>query len=94
MTAIPDDAYYFNIHKRFPDLQLDDFWNDDPNPRIMDSNDEFNVDNLSTNQYINHTISKMNINREKEINSNDSQITFLMKKNYNWGPAQQKPGLG
>ncbi|CAB5173457.1 unnamed protein product [Rhizophagus irregularis] len=94
MTAIPDDAYYFNIHKRFPDLQLDDFWNDDPNPRIMNSNDEFNVDNLSTNQYINHAISKMNINREKEINSNDSQITFLMKKNYNWGPAQQKPGLG
>ncbi|CAB5209276.1 unnamed protein product [Rhizophagus irregularis] len=83
MTAVPDDAYYFNIHKRFPDLQLDDFWNDDPNPRIMDSNDEFNMDNLSTNQCINHVISKMNINRKKEINSNDSQVTFPMEKNYN-----------
>ncbi|GBC44298.2 hypothetical protein GLOIN_2v1783204 [Rhizophagus irregularis DAOM 181602=DAOM 197198] len=83
MTAVPDDAYYFNIHKRFPDLQLDDFWNDDPNPRIMDSNDEFNMDNLLTNQCINHVISKMNINRKKEINSNDSQVTFPMEKNYN-----------
>ncbi|UZO29536.1 uncharacterized protein OCT59_023006 [Rhizophagus irregularis] len=82
MTAVPD-AYYFNIHKRFPDLQLDDFWNDNPNPRIMDSNDELNVDNLLTNQCINHAISKMNINREEEINSDDSQITFLMEKNYN-----------
>ncbi|UZO23436.1 uncharacterized protein OCT59_015776 [Rhizophagus irregularis] len=82
MTAVPD-AYYFNIHKRFPDLQLDDFWDDNPNPRIMDSNDELNVDNLSTNQCINHAISKMNINREEEINSDDSQITFPMEKNYN-----------
>ncbi|CAB4489125.1 unnamed protein product [Rhizophagus irregularis] len=55
MTAVPDDAYYFNIYKRFPDLQLDDFWDDNPNPRIMD----------------------------KEINSNDSQVTFPMEKNYN-----------
>ncbi|PKC10723.1 hypothetical protein RhiirA5_414013 [Rhizophagus irregularis] len=84
MTAVPDDAYYFNIHKRFPDLQLDDFWDDNPNPRIMDSNDELNVDNLSTNQCINHAISKMNINREEEINSNDSQVTFPMEKNYNY----------
>ncbi|CAB5112397.1 uncharacterized protein OCT59_024856 [Rhizophagus irregularis] len=84
MTAVPDDAYYFNIHKRFPDLQLDDFWDDNPNPRIMDSNDEFNVNNLSTNQCINHAISKMNINREEEINSNDSQVTFPMEKNYNY----------
>ncbi|PKK57765.1 hypothetical protein RhiirC2_790459 [Rhizophagus irregularis] len=82
MTAVPD-AYYFNIHKRFPDLQLDDFWDDNPNPRIMDSNDELNVDNLSTNQCINHAISKMNINQEEEINSDDSQITFPMEKNYN-----------
>ncbi|UZO10453.1 uncharacterized protein OCT59_002035 [Rhizophagus irregularis] len=82
MTAVPD-AYYFNIHKRLPDLQLDDFWDDNPNPRIMDSNDELNVDNLSTNQCINHAISKMNINREEEINSDDSQITFPMEKNYN-----------
>ncbi|CAB4490004.1 unnamed protein product [Rhizophagus irregularis] len=49
----------------------------------MDSNDELNVDNLSTNQCINHAISKMNINREEEINSDDSQITFPMEKNYN-----------
>ncbi|CAB4383082.1 unnamed protein product [Rhizophagus irregularis] len=82
MTAVPD-AYYFNIHKRFPDLQLDDFWDDNPNPRIMDSNDELNVDNLSTNQCINHAISKMNINQKEEINSDDSQITFPMEKNYN-----------
>ncbi|RGB22385.1 hypothetical protein C1646_776171 [Rhizophagus diaphanus] len=40
ITAVPN-AYYFNIHKRFLDLQLDDFWDDNSNPRIMD-NPKFN----------------------------------------------------
>lgn len=26
MTAIPNDAHYFNIHKRFLTSQLEDFW--------------------------------------------------------------------
>lgn len=76
MTAVPDDAHYFNIHKRLPALQLDDFWDDNPNPRIADSDDEFNLDNLSTNQCINYAISKMNISQEENL---DSQVAFPEK---------------
>ncbi|GET62116.1 hypothetical protein GLOIN_2v1781884 [Rhizophagus irregularis DAOM 181602=DAOM 197198] len=37
--------YSFNIYKRFPDLQLNNFWNDNLNPRIMDK-EKINSDDL------------------------------------------------
>ncbi|PKB97217.1 hypothetical protein RhiirA5_433525 [Rhizophagus irregularis] len=38
-------AKYLEMTVRFPDLQLNNFWNDDLNPRIMDK-EEINSDDL------------------------------------------------
>ncbi|CAB4489998.1 unnamed protein product [Rhizophagus irregularis] len=74
MTAIPNDAHYFNIHKRFPTSQLEDFWENNPNFRTTDN--ELDLDSLSISQYINCAISKMNPKEE------DSQVAFLLEKTY------------
>ncbi|PKK57776.1 hypothetical protein RhiirC2_871746 [Rhizophagus irregularis] len=78
MTAIPNDAHYFNIHKRFPTSQLEDFWEDNPNFRTTD--DELDLDSSSISQCINCAISKMNP-KEEELNS-DSQVAFPLEKTY------------
>ncbi|PKB93958.1 hypothetical protein RhiirA5_439919 [Rhizophagus irregularis] len=78
MTAIPNDAHYFNIHKRFPTSQLEDFWEDNPNFRITD--DELDLGSSSISQCINRAISKMNP-KEEELNS-DSQVAFPLEKTY------------
>ena len=65
MTAIPNDSHYFNIHKRFPVLQLEDFWEDNPNLKITD--DEINSNGSSISQDINCAASAINPNLEEKI---------------------------
>src|SRR5438046_10662394 len=76
MNAVPNDAHYFNIHKRFYELQLEDFWKDNSNLRITDD-DEFNLDS-SISQSINCATSAINPNLEEV----DSEIVSLLEKNY------------
>lgn len=78
MTAIPNDVYYFNIHKRFLTSQLEDFWEDNPNFRTTDN--ELDLGSSSISQCINRAISKMNP-KEEELNS-DSQVAFPLEKTY------------
>ncbi|RGB27849.1 hypothetical protein C1646_768564 [Rhizophagus diaphanus] len=78
MTAIPNNAHYFNIHKRFLTSQLEDFWEDNPNFRTTD--DELDLNSSSISQCINCTIFKMN-SKEEELNS-DSQVAFPLEKTY------------
>ncbi|CAG8771530.1 13001_t:CDS:1, partial [Racocetra fulgida] len=81
MTSIPNDAYYFNIHKKYPTSQLEDFWNDDSNLETADNNDhnEDNMNSLSISHCINNAVSEMN--RSQELNS-DPSPELLLEKTY------------
>ncbi|RIB09250.1 hypothetical protein C2G38_2044478 [Gigaspora rosea] len=78
MTAIPKDAYYFNIHKKFP-ISLEDFWDSDLDPEAY-NNEEFNTDSLSVSQSINYAVSEMNITQEEF--DLGSQTETLIEKSY------------
>ncbi|GBB90347.1 hypothetical protein RclHR1_17280005 [Rhizophagus clarus] len=82
MIAIPNNAHYFAIYKRFSTLQLEDFWDD--NPKFKYTDDEV-VNNNSINifQSINCAISKLsNQESQEEPDPSDSDIASSLKKNY------------
>ncbi|CAG8778799.1 23806_t:CDS:1, partial [Gigaspora margarita] len=77
MNSISKDAYYFNIHKKFSTLQLEDFWNKDLNLETSNNN-KYNTDSsLSISHCINDTISE--INRNQEVNSDPKPELSLEK---------------
>ncbi|CAG8624803.1 462_t:CDS:2, partial [Racocetra fulgida] len=78
ITATPKDAYYFNIHKKFP-TSLEDFWDGDSDLEAY-NNKKFNTDSLSVSQSINYAVSEMNITQE-EFNSG-SRTETLIEKSY------------
>ncbi|CAG8855881.1 765_t:CDS:1, partial [Gigaspora margarita] len=79
INSISNNAYYFNIHKKFSTSQLEDFWNEDLNLETANNN-EYNTDSsLSVSYCINDTISKMNKNQE--VNS-DPESELLLEKLY------------
>jgi hypothetical protein len=78
MTTIPNDAHYFNIHKRFPVLQLEDFWEDNPNPKITD--EEVNSDSSSISQDINRAASAIDPNLEEK--NSESGVVIPLEKTY------------
>ncbi|CAG8852467.1 18593_t:CDS:1, partial [Gigaspora margarita] len=79
MNFISKDVYYFNIHKKFSTLQLEDFWNEDLNLE-MSNNNEYNTDSgLSVSYCINNAIFKMN--RNQEVNS-DPEPKLSLEKLY------------
>ncbi|CAG8822923.1 5389_t:CDS:2, partial [Gigaspora margarita] len=79
MTSIPNDAYYFNIHKKYPISQLEDFWNNDSNLETADNNDhnEDNMNSLYISHCINNAVSEMN--RSQELNLDPSPELSLEK---------------
>ncbi|CAG8647706.1 11451_t:CDS:2, partial [Scutellospora calospora] len=79
MNSIPNDAYYFNIHKKFPNSQLEDFWNEDLSLETV-NNDEYNMDcSLPISHCISNAISE--INRNQEFNSS-SRLELPLERIY------------
>ncbi|CAG8584460.1 5235_t:CDS:2, partial [Gigaspora rosea] len=65
MTSIPDDVYYFNIHKKYPTSQLEDFWNDDSDLETADNNDHIE-DNTNSSHIVYYLASK-DISIDEEV---------------------------
>ncbi|CAG8553684.1 25038_t:CDS:10, partial [Racocetra persica] len=79
INSILNDAYYFNIHKKFPNSQLEDFWNKDLSLETV-NNDEYNMDcSLPISHCISNAISEMN--RNQEFNSS-SRLELPLEKIY------------